>query len=189
MVVVRHDVDDRGRDLQFRRLCLRRCNPRHHPRRPVRRHRRNPVCYLSQRTTQLCGQGWLLHVHRWVGRHCHERAQAIIRCNDPAVQEVHDRSWVLDLRGDCHRWMRLRRAVGGTSIWQEEHDGVLDHLQLDRRVECSGDARVGCCDRHTGWWDAAVQPVVSVCVVGVCYRDAGHRDHLSQCGFYSPQRS
>ena len=71
--------------------------------------------------------------------------------------------------------------MGGAEVWEEEHAGIFDYLQLDWRVERGEYAGVGSGDCEPGGWETAVQSVVSLFAAGVCDLDVDHGDHIPEC--------
>lgn len=77
--------------------------------------------------------------------------------------------------------------MGGATIREEEHVGIFEYLQLDRWLECGSNPRAGCCDCHSGRWDSAIQPVVSVSFASLCGYDFGYGNHLLERESTSPR--
>src|SRR3954447_13635853 len=100
----------------------------------------------------------MLQLHHWVCRDCHECAATIFRCYDTRHETFRPCAWVFKLCWSHHCWMYDHRAVGGASLRQEEHAGVLEYLQPNWRPERGGDPGTWCCGRCTGRWKAPVQP-------------------------------
>lgn len=70
------------------------------------------------------------------------------------------------------------RPFRGAQIWEEEHAGLFDDLQLDWRSERGCYAGTGSRDFGPDQWRESVYAVVSVCAVRFCYWDARDGDHF-----------
>ena len=102
--------------------------------------------FLKERLS-FVGKVSCFYLHIGIGGHCFECAGAGGCHRYPGDAALRYYGWIPILRGSHHCGLHLRDILRGTEVRQEEHAGLLDRLQLDRRTE-------RCCDTRT--WERRV---------------------------------
>jgi hypothetical protein len=129
----------------------------------------------------------MLQLHYWIRCHRDECADTILRCYDTRNETLRHCAWVFELCWSYHCWVCFHRPLGGTSLRQEEHAGILEYLQPNRRLERGRDPGTRGRGRCAGRWNAPIQPMVSVRSAGFCRHNAHHRNNLFERE-YRPRR-
>lgn len=183
--MARYDFNDYRRDLQFRSLLLRRCDPRYSHGSSVRRCDYYFVCDLSERTAQFRWQNRVFQLHYWSDNHCAECPRASVSQRYSRNAALCSRPWVSDLCWSHHRGLLVRRIVGGSPLREKEHVRLHFSLQSDRWPQCGCNPGIGSFDLGTDPWRVAVQALVSLFAACLRHLLIVDGDYLSQCEYYS----
>lgn len=167
--------------MQLCRLLVYGCYTGHTTRRSVCCHHRHSILDFFEGTIEHDWESWMLHVYRWLCGHCHERTTAVV-CHNHTRDEVFCHStWFLDVRWDYHSFVCIYRVLGRAPIRKEEHVGISEHLQFDRRSKCGGYPRAGCRRCYSDWGHSAIQSMVLIFLACLRDCDSAHRDYLLEC--------